>query len=305
MDIRQFRYFAAVAEHGSFSEAAARLNVAQSALSRQTLALERELGVALFRRHARGVELTDSGNTLLDRVRRIFREVEEARADVIANARLPAGEVMIGTTSTTSRILYGPLAERFARDYPNVRLRFTEGVPYLLLEGLDTGRIDLAVMVDPEPRSSLVLEPLVTEQVYLIGAPDTTALPTAPCTVDALAGHALVLLPRPAGSRVKLDRAASEAGITLNVRYEVANVDVAKDFVARGLGLGLLPHSSVFGDIEAGRYRAVVIDGIAITRTLVRRADHVPTPAVQELARVVKDEFARMIADGTFGAPAW
>ena len=259
MDIRQFRYFAAVAEHGSFSEAAARLNVAQSALSRQTLALERELGVALFRRHARGVELTDSGNTLLDRVRRIFREVEEARADVIANARLPAGELMIGTTSTTSRILYGPLAERFARDYPNVRLRFTEGVPYLLLEGLDTGRIDLAVMVDPEPRSSLVLEPLVTEQVYLIGAPDTTALPIAPCTVDALAGHALVLLPRPAGSRVKLDRAASAAGITLNVRYEVANVDVAKDFVARGLGLGLLPHSSVFGDLEAGRYRAVVV----------------------------------------------
>lgn len=304
MDIRQFRYFAAVAEHGSFSEAAARLNVAQSALSRQTLALEQELGVALFRRHARGVELTDSGNTLLERVRRIFREVEEARADVIANARLPAGEVMIGTTSTTSRILYGPLAERFARDYPNVRLRFTEGVPYLLLEGLDTGRIDLAVMVDPEPRSSLELESLVTEQVYLIGAPDKAELPVAPCTVDALAGHALVLLPRPAGSRVKLDRAASEAGISLNVRYEVANVDVAKDFVARGLGLGLLPHSSVFGDIEAGRYRGVVIDGIAITRTLVRRADHVPTPAVQELARVVKDEFARMIAGGTFGAPA-
>jgi LysR family nitrogen assimilation transcriptional regulator len=302
MDIRQFRYFAAVAEHGSFSEAAARLNVAQSALSRQTLALERELGVPLFRRHARGVELTDSGNTLLERVRRIFREVEEARADVIANARLPAGEVMIGTTSTTSRILYGPLAERFARDHPNVRLRFTEGVPYLLLEGLDTGRIDLAVMVDPEPRSSLALEPLVTEQVYLIGAPGA-ALPAGRCTVHALAGRPLVLLPRPAGSRVKLDRAAGDAGITLSVRYEVANVDVVKDFVARGLGLGLLPHSSVMSDIEAGRYRAAVIDDIAITRTLVRRADHAPAPAVQELARVVTDEFARMIAEGTFGTP--
>jgi DNA-binding transcriptional LysR family regulator len=304
MDIRQFRYFAAVAEHGSFSEAAARLNVAQSALSRQTLALERELGVALFRRHARGVALTDSGNTLLERVRRIFREVEEARIEVVANARLPAGEVMIGTTSTTSRILYGPLAERFARDHPNVRLRFTEGVPYLLLEGLDTGDIDLAVMVDPEPRSSLVLEPLVTEQVYLIGARPNGSLPAAPCTVHALAGLPLVLLPRPAGSRVKLDRAAAEAGIALDVRYEVANVDVAKDFVARGLGLGLLPHSSVMGDIEAGRYRAVAIDGIAITRTLVHRADRIPAPAVRELARVVKDEFDRMIAEGTFGMPA-
>ena len=159
-------------------------------------------------------------------------------------------------------------------------------------------------MVDPEPRSSLVLESLVTEQVYLIGAPAKASLPAGPCTVHALAGLPLILLPRPAGSRVKLDRAAAEAGIALNVRYEVANVDVAKDFVARGLGFGLLPHSSVMGDIEVGRYRAVAIDGIAITRTLVRRADRAPAPAVRELARVVKDEFVRMIAEGTFGTPA-
>jgi hypothetical protein len=60
----------------------------------------------------------------------------------------------------------------------------------------------------------------------------------------------------------------------------------------------------VNADIEIGRYRAAVIDGIAITHTLVRRADHAPAPAVQELARVVKDEFARMIAEGMFGTPA-
>src|SRR5690606_12173283 len=125
-----------------------------------------------------------------------------------------------------------------------------EGVPYLLLEGLDTGHIDIAVMVDPEPRSSVVLEPLVTEQVYLIGTPDARGMPDGPCDVTALDGLALVLLPRPAGSRVRLDRTAAEIGLALDVRHEVGNVDVVKDFVARGLGYGLLPHSSVMPDVE-------------------------------------------------------
>ena len=300
MDLRQLRYFAAVAEYGSFSEAAARLHVAQSALSRHTLTLEQELGVKLFERHPRGVTVTPSGVLLQARAKRILTELEEARAEVMAQAALPSGDAVIGTTSTTSRILYGPLAARFARDYPHVRLRFVEGVPYLLLEGLDTGAIDLAVMVDPEPRESLVLEPLVTEQEFLIGTLKAN-LPPEPCTIAGLAGLPLILLPRPAGSRVKLDRMASDAGVTLDVTHEVANVDVVKDFVERGLGFGILPYSSVMAGFEEGRYQAVPLDGLTITRTLVRRTDRAPTPAVVELKRLVHDEIDQMIQDGGFG----
>ncbi len=303
MDLRQLRYFAAVAEYGSFSEAAARLHVAQSALSRHTLTLEQELGVKLFGRHPRGVTLTPSGTLLLARAKNILVEMEEARAEVMAQAALPSGDAVIGTTSTTSRILYGPLAARFARDYPNVRLRFVEGVPYLLLEGLDTGAIDLAVMVDPEPRESLVLEPLVTEQEFLIATLKAN-VPPQPCTVDALAGLPLILLPRPAGSRIKLDRMASDAGVALHVTHEVANVDVVKDFVERGLGFGILPYSSVMAGVEEGRYQAVPLDGLTITRTLVRRTDRAPTPAVVELARLVHDEIDQMIRAGGFGEVA-
>ncbi|MBT5455120.1 MAG: LysR family transcriptional regulator [Rhodospirillaceae bacterium] len=301
MDLRQLRYFAAVAEYGSFSEAAGRLRVAQSALSRHTLTLEQELGVKLFGRHPRGVTLTPSGTLLLARAKNILAEMEEARAEVMAQAALPSGDAVIGTTSTTSRILYGPLAARFARDYPNVRLRFVEGVPYLLLEGLDTGTIDLAVMVDPEPRESLVLEPLVTEQEFLIGTLKAN-LPPEPCTIEALTGMPLILLPRPAGSRVKLDRMASDAGVALDVTHEVANIDVVKDFVERGLGFGILPYSSVMAGVEEGRYQAVPLDGLTITRTLVRRSDRAPTPAVVELTRLVHDEIDQMIQAGGFGA---
>ena len=295
------RYFSAIAEHRGFSKAAARLGIAQSALSRHMIGLEKELGVTLLERHARGVTLTESGALLLQRADRILEQVADARAEVMAQARLPAGEAVIGTTSTTSRILYGPLAERFARDYPNVRLRFIEGIPYLLLEGLDTGRIDIAVMVDPEPQASLVLEKLVTEQVYLFAAPGGPKRPDGSCAIPDLAGLPLILLPRPAGSRVKLDRAAAEAGIMLEVRHEVANIDVVKDFVRRGLGLGLLPYSSIMADVAAGRYLATPVGGVTLTRTLVRRADRAPSPAVIELARMVHAEIEHMRQAGTFG----
>lgn len=291
----------AVAEHGSFSAASARVNVAQSALSRHVMALEEELGVSLLKRHARGVEITQTGLLLLGRASGILQEVEQTRVDVMAQAGSPSGSVVIGTTSTTSRILYGPLAERFAREFPNVRLRFVEGVPYLLLEGLDTGAIDLAVMVDPEPRGSLVLEPLVTEQEYLITAIDDNRLPGEHCRLEDLASLPLILLPRPAGSRVKLDRMTSDIGLKFDVTHEVANVDVVKDFVERGLGYGILPYSSIMTGVTGGRFRAIAIDGLTITRTLVRRSDRVPTPAMEELNRMVHDEIEHMIEAGGFG----
>ncbi|MGA0346968.1 MAG: LysR family transcriptional regulator [Alphaproteobacteria bacterium] len=300
MELRQLRYFKAIAEYGSFSEASLRLRVAQSALSRHTASLEQELGVALFERLPRGVTLTDSGTLLLDRAKDILERVQITRGEVMAKAALPSGEVVIGTTSTTSRILYGPLAERFAKDYPNVRLKFVEGVPYVLLEGLDTDRIDLAVMVDPEASSTLEFAPLVTEQEYLVGPFPSDFSANQPIDITSLASYPLILLPRPAGSRVKLDRLAREANIQLDVKHEVANIDVVKDFITRGLGLGILPQSSVSEEVSKKRFSVSPVQGLSITRTLVRRADRTPTPAVTVLSNVIREEIDLIFKENKF-----
>ncbi len=300
MELRQLRYFKAIAEYGSFSEASLRLRVAQSALSRHTASLEQELGVTLFERLPRGVNLTDSGILLLDRAKDILERVQITRGEVMAKAALPSGEVVIGTTSTTSRILYGPLAERFAKDYPNVHLKFVEGVPYLLLEGLDTDRIDLAVMVDPEASSNLEFAPLVTEQEYLVGPFRSDFSANQPIDITALAAFPLILLPRPAGSRVKLDRLAREANIQLDVKHEVANIDVVKDFITRGLGLGILPQSSVSEEVSKKRFSVSPVQGLSITRTLVRRADRTPTPAVKVLSNVIREEIDLIFKENKF-----
>ena len=302
MDLRQLRYFAAIAQSGSFREASARANVAQSALSRHMRALEDELGIALFERHARGIRLTPEGIRLKQRADGILRDVEETRAELSATGASPKGTVTLGASATSSRLLYARLAEAASRRYPDIDLRMTEGASYFLLEGLDTGRIDLAVMVDPEPRAYFATEPLVTEKVYLVGARNMPDMPSGPCTIADFDGKPLVLFSRPSGSRARLETAAAERNVALNVRFEAASPDVIKDFVRRGLGYGMMPFSSIFRDLEDGGLVASEIDGIELTRTFIRRTDRPASPAVSAVAGLLRSEFAALRKEGVFGA---
>ncbi len=301
MDLRQLRYFVAIAEAGNVRVAADRVRVAQSALSRHVRALEDDLGVRLLDRHARGVSLTAAGEQLNRRAIEILRRVDEMRAEIIAEGEVAAGGVAVGTSPATSRLLYGLLAERVGADLPRVVLDLVEGASHWLLEGLDAGRLDLAIVVNPEPRASLVLEPLVAEQVYLLAAPGDRLVPRGRAAVADLADLALVLFPRPAGSRMAFEHAAAAAGVKLTVAHEVQSQDVLRDFVMRGLGYGLLPYSSMRAELAAGRISAVAVDGLALTRTLVRRIDHPMTPAVAEVADRIRLIVAALAADGIFG----
>ena len=300
MELKQLRYFIQAAEAESLRTAASRLRIAQSALSRQVAMLEGELGVKLFDRHARGVTTTSAREHLRERAAVILRQVEDVRAEIMYEGGVPTGAAAIGTSAGTGRLLYGRLAERFADSYPEIALNLIEGTPYHLLEGLDTGRLDLAVMVDPEPRASLFLEPLAREQVFLIGARHDARMPARRARVPDLAGLPLALFPRPAGSRMSFERAAAAVGIPLATRYEVDSQDVIKDLIARGLAFGLLPSSSIDRDLRRKRFSAVEIEGLSLSRTLVGRADHGLPPSVATLAAAVRSEFETMVAEGAF-----
>jgi LysR family transcriptional regulator, nitrogen assimilation regulatory protein len=302
MDLRQLQYFCRIAESGSFREAADRANVAQSALSRHMRTLEDELGVTLLERHARGIRLTLQGEKLKLRADNILREVEETRLEMMTSQGGIQGTVTVGASATTGRLLYARLAESVSNRYPQIKLNMNEGASYYLLEGLDTGRIDLAVMVDPEPRSYLSNEALIAEKVYLVGAARHANMPTGPCTLNDLAGRPLVLFSRPSGSRTLLESAAAAQRITLNVRFDATSPDVIKDFVRRGLGYGVMPYSSIFRDVAAGELVSTEIEGIALTRTFIRRIDRPSSPAVTAIADLIREEFTALENEGMFGA---
>src|SRR3954452_23701578 len=128
MDLRQLRYFIAVAERGGFAAAASTLNVAQSALSRHVKELEHELGGKLFERGARGVSVTESGKVLLARGRWLLGTIDDIKAEVRTENREPSGTVRLGAPSSLAEILYAPFAQVFVKRFPRVRLELSEGL---------------------------------------------------------------------------------------------------------------------------------------------------------------------------------
>ena len=301
MDFRQLQYFALVADSGSFRAAAGRANIAQSALSRHIKILDEELGVKLLERHARGISLTPEGERMKERTSSILRELADIRYEMSATKISPRGNVTIGASATSSRLLYARLAEIVSQRYPLLELNITEGASYFLLEGLDTGRVDLAIMVNPEPRTYFTIEPLVTESVYLIGSTSHCKFPAANCTVDYLKGKPLILLSRPSGSRMMLEAAAAKENIKLDVRFEATSPDVIKDFVRRGLGYGLMPYSSIVSDIKGGELIGCRVQTIELTRTLIKRIDRPASAAVDIIGDLVRSLFVTLHNEGVFG----
>lgn len=128
VDIRQLRYFVGVVEAGSFTKAAATLNVAQSALSLHVRQLEEGFGTQLLVRDRTGVSVTASGDKLLERARIILKEILLTEAELTNSVAAPSGEVTIGIPSGAARVLSGPLLESVRSELPRISLKMIEGM---------------------------------------------------------------------------------------------------------------------------------------------------------------------------------
>lgn len=149
MELRALRYLVAAADAGSVTKAAVRLRIAQPAISRQLQALEHEMGVTLLERTSRGVLLTEVGTTFVADVRKLLNEVESAVSSAQSRQRGEVGELKLGyAPSPTAEIL--PVAlEKFEREAPDVQVVLQDLGGDELLKGVDEGKLDLALMVDP------------------------------------------------------------------------------------------------------------------------------------------------------------
>ena len=269
MDLRQLRTFVHVAELGSLSKAADRLRIAQPALSRQVRMLEDELKVPLFSRHGRGMVLTSSGEVLLARAVAVLRDLEAARADVAAEQGTVRGRVVLGAPPTVGDALSARLVERFLNLHPDVFIRIVSAFSGYLLDWLQRGEIDLAVVYEPEVRQNLRIEPLFAETLFLVGGPD--AMPSRKRQVPfAKVLERRLVLPGPQhGLRKIVERAAQKVDRTLDIVVEADSLQTMKDLVERGTGWTILPLGSVHREISQGRLTAAQITAPQLTRTLV------------------------------------
>lgn len=258
MDLRQLRYFVAVAERGGFAAAASTLNIAQSALSRHVKELERELGGALLERGARGVTVTESGKVLLARGRWLFGTIDDIKAEVRTENREPSGTVRLGAPSSLADIFYAPLAHIIVKRFPRVRLELSEGLTEGMCDRLLRGELDLAVVTTPQPNDHLDYETLVVEQVFLIGPPRDPLLKRGKLTRKEFEGLPAAIVP--------LSRNPFPPTVPFSLRVDSAVP--MKRIVASGLGYGLLPFSGIHEEIEAGKLSAALLPWMRADRVL-------------------------------------
>jgi DNA-binding transcriptional LysR family regulator len=250
LELRHLHYFVAVARHEHFTRAAEAVGIAQPSLSQQIMALESELGVALFDRTGRRVRLTDAGETLLPYATRILALVEEARAELTGYAELRRGRVTIGTTPTAGTHLLPSALACFHERYPAIDLRLREAGSPALIDLLATGDLDLAIVILPVRRPELAVARLLTEEVVLAvppGHPLAAAPPAGGVPPEALADQPFVLVHQGYGLRRMTLDLCTRAGFSPRIVLDGAEMDTVLGLVRAGLGVACLPHLAFAG----------------------------------------------------------
>jgi LysR family nitrogen assimilation transcriptional regulator len=301
MDLKQLRYFSALAAQQHFGRAADVLHIAQPALTRQIQSLEEELGVVLFERHPRGAALTEAGAHLQSRAEFLLRYAQQLRDDMRTHQREPAGTVAIGLSPGMSPLVVVPLTKRIQTHFTAVKLRFVEGFAPALHDMLLRGEIDLAVLNGAVRSADLAMEPLLREQMCLIGLADDPRLSATSLRVTDLAGMPLIMTGlAKSGVRLELEASAARTDTLLETVVEVESVDVAKRLIFAGGGLTVHFAAVVHEDIQCKRLAAVPIDGLYLNRKIARAAGRPPSRATEALTAVLRE-----VVDGEVKANRW
>ncbi len=283
MELRQLRYLVALADERHFTRAAAREHIAQPALSQQIRRLETEVGLALVERTTRRVALTDAGELLVARARRILSEVEDAQAELGTLAGLKGGRLAVGALHTMGPVDLSLLLASFHRNHPDIELTVREQSSEELAEMLRDDVIDLAFLSVTENIQSrgLQLRRLVTEELVAVLPPQHALAGRGDVTLTELAADSFISFR--AGSRLRelLEWAAAAAGFEPRITLESNESRRIRSLVSSGLGVAILPRSDAVG---AGAPVAVArLTKPALTRdvTLASRDKRRHSPAAQ------------------------
>ncbi|MGV3758603.1 MAG: LysR family transcriptional regulator [Actinomycetota bacterium] len=295
MDVRQLSALIAVAEGGSFSAAARHLHTVQSNISTHIARLERELRATLVDRSTG--ELTEEGQVVLERARRIQVELAAIAADVAAIRDQVTGHVRLGCIGTVGRWLVPLVFERMRSEYPSVDLVVVDATTSSLVPQLLSDTLDLAVVNLPLADDDLVTDALFEED-HLFVAPEGHPLAgRSSVHLTELAEHELLLEPVGTSFRDELDAAATAVGVTLRAQSEVDGLRLIATLALQGFGAALVPVTAVppyF--VSSFPISRIPVEGLARrTVGLAARRRALPSAPVRALREVI----AKVVADGT------
>lgn len=311
MDLRQLRYFVAIVEQGSFSKAAATLNVAQPALSLHVRNMEADLGTPLLFRSPQGVVATEAGEILLRNARVIIDQFAIVQEEIRGHEAEPSGEVRLGLPGTISQILSVPLIIAARERYPKIKLRIAEAMSGFITEWIRESRVDIAILYIPVEDKVLTSYPVLTEELCLLGPSvpmeDVKTPAFGPLTLKQVAPLPLILPSSSHGLRELLEREAVANKLPLNTVIDVDSYGNIKELVEKGLGYSILPFNAISREVREGRLRSWRIAKPELKRDvhLVRATDRPMTNAVSAIEGLCRDTLLELAETGQWsGATA-
>ncbi len=298
MDTRQLEMFRAVAEEGSFTAAASRLHVSQSAVSRQLKLLEDELGTLLFHRTGRGVIMTGAGQLLLGAASRISREMQDVTSQISETGTLQRGVLSLGGGMTVCLYILPRLLRKFRAQYKQVDLRVITGTTETVLRLLRTREIEIALLTLPIVAADLEVTPVLKEEMVVVTAGSHPLARQRSVEPKAVARFPLILFEGGSNSRKVVDEFFVEEKVPVNVIMETENVEIIKSMVAAGLGVTVIPFNAIAHEVRTGRLGWTRLRGHRLYREtgwVHLRSDYLPR-SVTEVLRIfdsMKTQFGR------------
>jgi DNA-binding transcriptional LysR family regulator len=327
LDIRRLRMLHEFATRGSIARTADALGYTPSAVSQQLAVLEREAGTPLLDRTARSAGLTDAGRRLAVHAERILAMVEEAEADLSAQAAQPSGRVVV-TAFPSAAVAFAPALARSLRAHPRLTLLLRQSSATAGLQLVRTGEVEVAIVDDwtgrlaatmdgPESADNgagvlsyyhLVRDPLVL--VVVRGHP--AADPDRPVDLRALRNEPWLAAPSGEPSRQAVDRLLAAVGLTLPMPSEFEGLGTVANLVARGLGIAIMPRLSVGAyerrlvvrELPAGLDLARDVFAVVRTASVLRPSVAVIVGALRGAARSMSHRVVTQEAAAEAEAPA-
>jgi DNA-binding transcriptional LysR family regulator len=246
MELRHLRTVVAIARHGSFTKAGEELHLAQSAVSQQLSRLEAELGITLFTRSSRRVELTADGALVLDYAERVLCEVEGLRDELDERAGLLRGDLRLGGMWPTGLYdLYAVIAD-FHKQHPGVAIHFVEGTQEELLAQIRADELDaIFTAVDPDALGDEFAATLLSEEEFVCTLPVGHPLAVQDqVTFAQLAGMDLVTYRENSALRRRLERTLDDHGLKPRNAFICTEMGAVRALVSKGMGVAVIPRSA-------------------------------------------------------------
>jgi LysR family nitrogen assimilation transcriptional regulator len=295
--LRQIRAIIAVCEEGSFTAAAARENATQSGISQHVAAVERELGVKLFERSARGVAPTPAGQRYYKRCIEAVGQIARANAEVRAFASRVSGDLRIGLIPTLTRAALAPTLEKFVAQYPDVRLHIVEGYSGALTEMVQNGELDFAAVPTTEGRVGLKTRLIARDREMLVSNVNRGLKPFAPVRLKECGPLKIIVPGRANVRRRNIEIYFETLGIEVEIMIEMDAMIGTLQFVLRSDWVAILSGLICVSDIErpTGRVISPIDDPPLIAEfVVISPVRRTLSPQAQLFLQAFEAEIARI-----------